>query len=140
MTRTSDAVELFAAEPSYIEDVNGKRHEILRRTARMELRISLILTRHVERLKDVDWPEADLADRTNETILSYLPIIIERCPEVIAEVAGCILGCDPETTLDLFFLDDLVEVIAPFLAGQVKLLARFTKIIQQATRPSLRPS
>ena len=126
----------FTESPSYIEDSEGNRIPMPRRTARLELRVSAVLTKHVSAIADLDWPDIDFNNMNPKDMALVLPMIVENMPDTLGEVAAVVLDRDPATVLDEFSLEAIVDAIFPFLLGQVGLFQRVMQAV--ANRPSRR--
>lgn len=125
ITDSNDETDAFTDTTQYVEDAEGRRVKLPRRTARMEIKVSSALVRHLrslqsdEEIKNIDWAKMTPADQG--VILSF---VLDKAPEAFADVCGQILDRDPETVLDDFTLESLMGVVEPFLSGPMKVLQK----------------
>lgn len=132
MSRTTkDKAEVFAATSSYISDIHGNRVEVPRMTARLTLKTLAVITRHVDAMSSLEWPEeVNLKEFGGKDLAKVLPVVIGEAPDFVADICGTILERDPETILDDFDLEALIEVLYPFLSGQVSLIQKVSKVFR----------
>jgi len=128
-SKAKEQVATFAAESSY-KDIDGNEITIPRVTARVELRVSLAISNHIERIKEKDWGEDfDPTTLNNAMLVMILPKILEIAPDILEDVASAITGISSDTILDTFDIDTLIDIISPFLSGQVSLMQKLMKVM-----------
>ncbi len=125
-TQIDSEMDVFieSAEQKFITDLNGNEVPIPKKSARLELQVANILTKHVKALKEMDWSESafDFNDVTPSGIISILPNIANVVPDLISELSAVILGRNKKTILDDFDLQTLIELITPFLSNIIEMI------------------
>lgn len=125
-------ISTFIREPKIITLSNGKTLEIKPLSWKKELQLINILGKALSE-------GISLSQLTEETSLgaiystsSFIANLLQIAPEILTEMVVVISELDRETIENELILDDLVEIVYPFL---LSILIRLKKVVKEKVLP-----
>jgi len=125
-------ISTFIREPKIITLSNGKTLEIKPLSWKKELQLINILGKALSE-------GISLSQLTEETSLgaiystsSFIANLLQVAPEILTEMVVVISELDRETIENELILDDLVEIVYPFL---LSILIRLKKVVKEKVLP-----